>query len=153
MSGRFIVTTTPPRQTDHGPRVGLQGTVEREKGQKPRIAKGGGVSLSRNRQATLTASPLRVCGPRTELERRLAADTCELCGSEEAVEVHHIRALKALHRKGQAERPFWIPVRAARQRKTLVTCRPCHLAIHQGEPLQKRTAPEQTLESRVLRKA
>jgi group II intron reverse transcriptase/maturase len=140
-------------QTDHGPRVGLQVTVERETGKKPLITRWGGISLSRNRQATLNDSPLRVCGPRTELERRLLADTCELCGSEETVEVHHIRALKDLHRKGQAERPFWIQVMAARQRKTLVTCRPCHLAIHQGEPIQKSTATEKTLESRVLRKA
>jgi len=140
-------------QTDHGPRVGLQVTVARETGKKPLLARWGGISLSRHRQATLNDSPLRVWGPRTELERRLLADTCELCGSEETVEVHHLRALKDLRRKGQAERPFWIQVMAARQRKTLVTCRPCHLAIHQGEPIQKRTATEKTLESRVLRKA
>jgi group II intron reverse transcriptase/maturase len=140
-------------QTDHGPHVGLQVTVERETGKKPLRARWGGISLSRNTQATLNDSPLRVCGPRTELARRLLADTCELCGSEETVEVHHIRALKDLHRKGQAERPFWIQVMAARQRKTLVTCRPCHLAIHHGEPIQKSPATEKTLESRVLRKA
>jgi hypothetical protein len=140
-------------QTDQGPRVGLQVTVERQKGRKPLIARWGGISLSRNRQATLDDSPLRVCGPRTELEGRLLADTCELCGSEEAVEVHHIRALKDLRRKGQTERPFWIQVMAARQRKTLVTCRQCHLAIHRREPIQESTATEKTLESRVLRKA
>jgi group II intron reverse transcriptase/maturase len=140
-------------QTDQGPRVGLQVTVERQKGRKPLIARWGGISLSRNRQATLDDSPLRVCGPRTELEGRLLADTCELCGSEETVEVHHIRALKDLRRKGQTERPFWIQVMAARQRKTLVTCRHCHLAIHRGEPIQESTATEKTLESRVLRKA
>jgi group II intron reverse transcriptase/maturase len=129
-------------QTDQGPRVGLQVTVERKEGRKPLIARWGGISLSRNRQATLDDSPLRICGPRTELEKRRLADTCELCGSEEAVEVHHIRALKDLHRKGQTERPFWIQVMAARQRKTLVTCRHCHMAIHRGEPNQKRTATE-----------
>lgn len=140
-------------QTDHGPRVGLQVTVERQKGRKPLIARWGGISLSRDRQATLDDSPLRVCGPRTELEGRLLADTCELCGSGETVEVHHLRALKDLRRKGHAERPFWIQVMAARQRKTLVTCRHCHLAIHRGEPIQKRTATDKTLESRVLRQA
>jgi hypothetical protein len=84
---------------------------------------------------------------------RLQANTCELCGAEEAIEVHHIRALKDSRRKGRAAPPFWKQVMAARQRKTLVTCRHCHEAIHRGEPLQKQTATEETLESRVLRKA
>jgi len=140
-------------QTDQGPRVGLPVTVERQEGSKPLRARWGGISLSRHRQATLDDSPLRVCGPRTALEGRLMAETWELCGSEEAVEVQHIRALKDLRRKGQTERPFWIHVMAARQRKTLVTCRQCHLAIHRGEPTQESTATEKTLESRVLRKA
>jgi group II intron reverse transcriptase/maturase len=122
-------------QTDDGSRVGLQITVEREGGRKPLIARWGGISLSRNRQATLDDLPLRICGPRSELEARLLAETCELCGSQETVEVHHLRALKDLRRKGQVERPFWIQVMAARQRKTLVTCRHCHQAIHRGEPI------------------
>jgi hypothetical protein len=129
-------------QTDAGPRVGLQVTVEHEGGRPPLIARWGGISLSRNRQATLDDSPLRICGPRSELEARLLAETCELCGSQKAVEVHHLRALKDLCRQGQAARPFWIQVMAARQRKTLVTCRPCHQASHRGEPIQKRTATE-----------
>lgn len=140
-------------QTDHGPCVGLQVTVERENGKKPLVARWGGISLSRNMQANLNDSPLRICGPRTELVMRLQANICELCGAEEAIEVHHIRALKDLRRKGRAEPPFWKQVMAARQRKTLVTCRHCHDAIHRGEPIQKQTATEETLESRVLRKA
>jgi group II intron reverse transcriptase/maturase len=139
-------------QTDDGARVGLQVKVERAGSSKPLIANWGGISLSRNRHATLEDAPLRVCGPRGELEVRLLAETCELCGSHDAVEVHHLRALKDLRRKGQAERPFWIQVMAARRRKTLVTCRSCHQAIHQGAPFQKPTATETTLESRVLRK-
>jgi group II intron reverse transcriptase/maturase len=140
-------------QTDAGPRVGLQITVEREGGRKPLIARWGGISLARNRQATLDDAPIRVCGPRSELETRLLAETCDLCGSQDRVEVHHLRALKDLRRPGQAARPFWMQVMAARQRKTLVTCHHCHQAIHQGKPLQNQTVPEVTLESRVLRKA
>jgi hypothetical protein len=140
-------------QTDAGPRVGLQITVERDGGRKPLIARWGGISLARNRQATLDDALVRICGPRSELEARLLAETCELCGSQDTVEVHHLRALKDLHRQGQAERPFWIQVMAARQRKTLVTCHHCHQAIHRGTPIQKPTATEATLESRVLRKA
>lgn len=140
-------------QTDQGPRVGLQVTVERQEGRKPLIARWGGIALSRNMQAPLADSPLRVCGPRTDLEGRLLAETCELCGSEETVEVHHLRALKDLRRKGQPERPCWIPGLAARQRNPLVTCRHCQVAIHRGEPIQESPATEKTLESRGLRKA
>lgn len=104
-------------------------------------------------QAPLDDAPLRFCGPRTDLVQRLLAHTCELCGSEDNVEVHHVRALKDLRRKGPSEHPFWRHVMAARQRQTLVTCRLCHTAIHQGAPIQKSTAPEKTRESRVLRKA
>jgi hypothetical protein len=53
-------------QTDQGPCVGLQVTVERENGKKPLVARWGGISLSRNMQANLNDSPLRICGPRTE---------------------------------------------------------------------------------------
>jgi hypothetical protein len=104
-------------------------------------------------QAPLDDAPLRIYGPSTELVQRLLAHTCDRCGSEDNLEVHHVRALKDLRRKGQSEQPFWRHVMAARQRKTLVTCHLCHTAIHQGVPLQKSTATEKTLESRVLRKA
>ncbi len=47
---------------------------------------------------------------RTALEKRLLAQACELCGSQERVTVHHIRALKenASRRTGdkEAERTF-----------------------------------------------
>ena len=49
------------------------------------------------------------------------------------VEVHHIRALRDLNVKGQREKPKWVQVMAARRRKTLVVCRPCHLTIHGGD--------------------
>jgi hypothetical protein len=139
--------------TDHGLRVGLEVTVERTEGQRSLIARWGGISLSRNMKAILNDAPLRICGPRTELERRLLAATCELCASQDDVQVHHARALKDLRRTGRVERPFWVQVMAARQRKTLVVCRRCHVAIHRGQPTQQDTAPEATLESRVLRKA
>ena len=43
---------------------------------------------------------------RTELVQRLLADTCELCGSTVKVQVHHVRAMKDLRKKGRAERPL-----------------------------------------------
>jgi group II intron reverse transcriptase/maturase len=118
--------------TDAGPTPVLQVTVEREEGQKPLVARWGGISLARNIKVVLNDAPLRICGPRTELERRLLANRCELCGSTENIQVHHVRGLKDLQVKGRAEKPFWAQVMAARKRKTLVTCEKCHDDIHAG---------------------
>lgn len=137
-------------QTHNGPYVGLQVTVPRGEGQKPLIANWGGISLSRNIKAVLNDSPLRIAGPRTELERRLLADICELCGSHEDIQVHHIRALKDLRTKGRTPPPYWVEIMASRQRKTLVVCRQCHMKIHAGCIKQTNTIDMETLESRVL---
>ena len=118
--------------TDAGSTPVLQVTVEREGRQKPLVARWGGLSLARNIKVVLNDAPLRICGPRTELERRLLANRCELCGSTDDIQVHHVRALKDLRIKGRAEKPFWVQVMAARQRKTLVTCEKCHDDIHAG---------------------
>ncbi len=142
-------------QTDRGPRVGLQVTVERGEGRTPLVATWDGVSLARHTTAILNDAPLSLSiqAPWTELEQRLLADTCELCGSREHIQVHHVRALKDLRRKGQADRPLWVKIMAARQRKTLVVCRACHYAIHAGRMVQPALLDHPTLESRVLRKA
>src|SRR3989440_9317523 len=94
-------------ETPDGPRKVLQATVERE-GKRPRIARWGGVSLARNSKAILTDTIAQLWGERSELEKRVLADTCELWGSHQQVEVHHVRALKDLHPKGQGERPRWM---------------------------------------------
>ena len=122
-------------QTDHGPRAGLRVTAQRGEGQQPLVANWGGITLARQPKAVLNDQPTHIWGPRTELEQRLLADTCELCGSHDDIQVHHIRALKDLRRKGRAEKPTWMQIMAARQRKTLVTCRWCHAAIHAGRPI------------------
>ena len=119
-------------ETPNGPRKVLQTTVERGEGKKPLIARWGGISLARRMKAVLNDAPSFAWSQRSELEKRLLADTCELCGSQERVEVHHIRALKDLQRQGQGERPAWVLIMAARHRKTLVTCQKCHNEIHAG---------------------
>jgi len=125
-------------ETAEGPRKGLQVTVERE-GKRPLVARWGGFSLARNMKAVLQDSLPWTWGDRSELEKRLLMDTCELCGSHEAVEVHHIRALKDLHKPGQRERPLWMLKMAARRRKTLIVCRACHNDIHAGRTNGSRT--------------
>ena len=118
-------------ETTEGLRKVLQVTVERE-GKKPLVARWGGISLTRRMKATLDDQQAFVWSQRSELEKRLLAQRCELCGSQEQLEVHHIRALKDLQRIGQAERPKWVYIMAARHRKTLIICQKCHNDIHAG---------------------
>jgi group II intron reverse transcriptase/maturase len=118
-------------ETPQGPRKVLEATVERE-GKQPLVARWGGISLARQTKAILNDQLPFVWGGRSELEKRLLAQKCELCGSQEQIEVHHIRALKDLQRHGQAPKPRWVQIMAARHRKTLVTCQTCHHDIHAG---------------------
>jgi hypothetical protein len=117
-------------QTDRGPRKVLRVTVERGEGRKPLLAQWGAVPLARRVDATLNDRPRHVWSHRSELLERMLADTCELCGSQEQVEVHHVRRLADLQRKGRSEKPQWVRVMAARRRKTLAVCSVCHDDIH-----------------------
>ena len=120
-------------QTEHGERACLKVVVQRGEGKRPLVAQFGGIPLKRKRQAILVdQKPQRYRFNRNELITRLLAEECELCGSTMDIHVHHIRALRDLNVKGQKEKPKWIQVMAARRRKTLVVCRPCHTAIHAG---------------------
>jgi hypothetical protein len=123
-------------RTENGPRTGLRVVIDRGPDKKPLIAQWGGISLRRKTAATVLDDqpPTIWSNRRTELVQRLLADTCELCGSQNNVEVHHIRALKDLRTKGRAQPPAWVQRMAARRRKTLIVCRPCHQAIHAGRP-------------------
>lgn len=122
-------------ETPHGPMKCLQVTVPRA-GKQPLVARFGGLPLHRQPRAVLT--DLLVTNKRkparSELLRRLLANACECCGSTDQVEVHHIRKLADLNRPGQAAKPWWVRLMAARRRKTLVVCRACHQAIHAGRP-------------------
>jgi group II intron reverse transcriptase/maturase len=119
-------------QTEHGPRRGLQVTVHRDGGRAPLVAQWGGISLARDiTPAVLNDDPPRIwSNRRSELVERLLADTCELCGSSNQVEVHHVRTLKDLNPKGRKQQPEWATRMAARRRKTLLVCRVCHESIH-----------------------
>ena len=77
---------------------------------------------------------------RTDLVQRLQANECEICGSQENCEVHHVRKLADLKDRwrGRKEKPAWVTTMIAMQRKTLVVCAKCHVAIHTGKPLPTR---------------
>jgi Type II intron maturase/Reverse transcriptase (RNA-dependent DNA polymerase) len=115
----------------------LEIQVQRE-GKKPLVTRFGAIPLKRQRAITIVdQTPLYQRTERTELVKRLLADTCELCESRENVEVHHVRKLADLE-KGKKDRPRWVKVMITRRRKTLVVCRSCHQAIHTGQPTRQK---------------
>lgn len=118
---------------ENGIYKGLRHVVPRE-GKSPLIAVWGGISLKRDREAKINDNMVMRWASRTELEKRLLAQICEICSATEQIEVHHIRALRDLNQPGRKEKPLWVRVMAARQRKTLVVCRDCHMDIEYGRP-------------------
>jgi len=125
--------------TPNGPRKGLEVRVERA-GKSPLVAQWGGVSLRWQVDAVLDDRPPHAWNARTEVLERLLADTCELCGAHDRVQVHHVRHLKDLQKQRGRPVPAWVQKMAARHRKTLVTCHDCHVAIHAGRPAGMRLA-------------
>jgi group II intron reverse transcriptase/maturase len=128
-------------KTPSGSMSCLRVVVERGPTKKPLVAQFGGIPLRRQRTAVLTETPPKINTDRgNELLQRMLADTCEMCGSQQDCEVHHVRKLADLKRKGRREKPVWVQIMAARQRKTLVVCRGCHEAIHAGRPTERHLA-------------
>lgn len=121
-------------QTPDGPRRCVIATYPRPD-KEPLVARFGGIPLRRKKDAILKDQvPIRR-PRRTELIQRLLADECEICGSTDNVEVHHVRKLADLKKKGRKELPDWAKIMIVRNRKTLVVCHTCHAAIHAGKPL------------------
>jgi hypothetical protein len=123
-----------------GTRMGLRVSIKRE-GKYPLVARFGEIPLRRQHTAIIQdENPewTRKWVKRTELIQRLMADECELCGGKD-VDVHHIRALKDLNTRGQRALPTHAFVMSARKRKTLVVCKKCHHAIHNGLPTGTKT--------------
>jgi Type II intron maturase len=118
----------------------LQVLIERE-GKKPLLARWGGISLRWDSKAPIKDYQMFLGPGRSELEKRLLADTCEYCGATgdaERIEVHHIRALKDLKTYDGREKPAWVNIMAARKRKTLVLCVTCHQDVTYGRPMRRK---------------
>lgn len=128
----------------------LQVTIPRE-GKKPLVATWGAIPLVWNANATLDEHPPKLHIGQTELVKRLLADLCELCGSAEDVEVHHMRAMKDLHEYPGHKKPLWVRRMIAMRRKTMPVCRMCHEDIHAGRPLRRQ--PIALEEVKTLQKA
>lgn len=121
--------------SEHGLKC-LRVIVPRE-GKKPLTAMFGGYPIRYNRTGTIVDAPTKPVrtGGRTQLIQRMLADKCELCGSKEEIEVHHINSIKSLlqkYRKSGKELPTWIKRMSEIYRNTLVVCSNCHDKIHNG---------------------
>jgi group II intron reverse transcriptase/maturase len=118
---------------------GLQVIIPRQD-KNPLVATWGGVSLSWNIKATLEEKPSKLYNTgHSELVQRLLADTCEMCGSTDNIEVHHIRAMKHLHEHPGRPKPEWVKRMIALKRKTLILCRTCHEDVQYGRPMRRQT--------------
>jgi group II intron reverse transcriptase/maturase len=112
---------------------GLRATIERQ-GKPPLVATFGTKAVHYQRVvANLKDQCFVLHSTTTQLSDRLQAQTCELCGRSDHIEVHHVKKLadvRALCRKGQ--KPAWAVKMLAIRRKTLVVCHECHQAVHAG---------------------
>jgi Type II intron maturase len=120
------------------------------KDRKVHLARFGGIPLRRQEKAAIRdLNPNLVVIPRNELVKRLLRNVCELCGSKDHVQIHHVRKLSDLKRKGRKEKPLWMQVMIAMNRKTLAVCRYDHWAIHTGNPTRQPYNELGELESRM----
>lgn len=119
-------------KTDEGDRKVI--LVKYERKSKPQLVTYFvGVSLKWNRWVSIGEQQAhRIWSNRSELVERLKAEECELCGSQDRIEVHHIKKLTTLKRKGSAKLN-WQKRMMARNRKSLIVCQKCHNNIHHGK--------------------
>ena len=124
----------------------LQVTLLREE-KKPLVATWGAIPLIWDIQANPDDRPHLTWRVRSELEKRLLAQVCEVCEATrmtEHIEIHHIRALKDLNKYEARKKPDWVKIMAARRRKTLVLGHTCHMDLHAGRPLRRKVSRPRT---------
>jgi hypothetical protein len=136
MAARYKATI----ETPHGPRTCFEAVRIREGNQKPLVARFGGIPLKRHKNAVITdRAPGRDPYPRKEIITRLLRNRCELCQHSGQVQVHHVARLADLAYPGPGQ-PAWARLMAAKRRKSLVVCPPCHDQIHAERPPAAATA-------------
>src|SRR6266702_3492929 len=116
----------------------LQAIIQRQDKQ-PLVATWGGVSLSWDIHATVDEHTAKKQWSYSEVVQRLLVGHCELCGSTEDIEVHHVRKMKNLHEHPGRPKPPWVVRMIALKRKTLVLCKMCHEDTDHGRPLRRPT--------------
>lgn len=120
------------RTLESGHRV-IAVNVSREPPKKPLVAVFGPHSLTRDPYITIKDQKPYTHLHRTELVQRLLKGECELCGSSESIQVHHVRKLADVRKKYRGQKPpLWATFVLGRRRKTVVVCQSCHRSIHAG---------------------
>lgn len=90
---------------------------------------------SQDRRLDTLPNMLKLTLSRSELIRRINAETCEYCETREGpFQVHHIRKLKDVANG----KHLWQHMMATRKRKTLILCLACHQKLHAGRLPHKR---------------
>ena len=142
LANKFRTSARPIRRkyrktvdTLHGTQKVRAVVGERGAKKKPLVARYGGIDLRWQKSARLDDEPREVFSVRSEGVQRLLAQQCALCGSEEGpFQGHHVRKLADRDRPGRSAKPLWVKRMAARRRKTLVVCEPCHEVTHRERP-------------------
>ena len=125
-------------KTPEGPRKSLRLTIQRD-GKSPLVAILGGLTLRRRKKPVIKDQILTpYVRMRSEIVERLLNDTCEVCEAKEKVQMHHIRKLKDLNKKGTREMPLWMKIMIARKRKSIPLCKRCHDDMHHNRPTSTR---------------
>jgi len=126
-------------KTQYGPRKCLKLVIKREN-KNPLVATFGGLPLRRRKKPVIQDQVLTAYIRRTsEIVERLLNDTCEICGTKENVQMHHIRKLRDLNKQGKREMPLWMKVMISRKRKSIPLCKRHHDEIHHPGPKSTRT--------------
>jgi group II intron reverse transcriptase/maturase len=117
----------------------IQLTIPRE-GKPPLVATFGGFSMKRLPEGTklnwtdvnLKNAWYSYGGERSEAVERLTRGECEVCGSRDNVQMHHIRSLATLKKPGRRPPTPAEELMAARRRKSIPLCLECHNRVHAG---------------------
>lgn len=106
----------------------------KRKGKKPVVATFGRKPIERTLNVEIQDAISKIYTTRHELLKSLEADACEICGSTDKVQAHHIRKLADLKRKYKGkEPPIWVKKMIAIRRKPLFVCKKHHDEIHHGK--------------------
>lgn len=141
LAGKHKTTTKKIRnkyESSHDGKTCLVCTVDNPQNpNKPLQAMLGGIPLRVKKIPMDFAVDRKVLEPkygRVELTQRLLANECEICGSKEKIQVHHIKSIRKVKQNTRSteQKPVWVENMLARRRNTLVVCRKCHIDIHYG---------------------
>jgi group II intron reverse transcriptase/maturase len=105
----------------------------KRKEKTPLVAIYGKKPITQNREVIIQDEVKTLHTGRNELVSRLLNNVCEICGSRDNVQGHHIRKLADLEKYTGRERPEWVKRMVAMRRKTLFVCKKHHDEIHQGK--------------------